>query len=203
MTSFNEVVTTFLLIRHGSTALVGKALAGRLPSVPLDALGRDQAQMLAQRLANRGINAIYSSPLQRATETAEPLAKQLGLPVVLRDGLTEIDFGVWQGKTLIELAGDPRWSQFNSLRSSTEAPGGELMLQTQSRMARELEELRASHPGETVAVFSHADVIKAALMLYLGSPLDYHSRLEISPAEVSVIELAEWGPRVLSINSGC
>jgi broad specificity phosphatase PhoE len=201
MTSFNEVVTTFLLIRHGSTALVGKALAGRMPGVSLDANGRNQAQQLANRLTDHRVTVIYSSPLERAVETAEPLGLHLGIPVLIRNGLTEIDFGVWQGKTLDELEADDEWRRFNVLRGSTRAREGELMLEVQARMARELDDLRRLHPNETVAVFSHADVIKAALMLYLGVPLDSHLRFEISPASVSVLELAEWGPRVVSINA--
>lgn len=200
MTSFNEGVTTFLLIRHGSTDWVGKALAGRLPGVGLDAAGRIQSQELANRLADRPIAAIYSSPLQRAVDTATPLAERLGLPVVTREALTEIDFGAWQGAKITDLEGDMHWRRFNSLRGSTNAPGGELMLQVQTRMAAELENLRQRHREEAVAVFSHADVIKAALMLYLNIPLDCHSRLEISPASVNVLEIADWGPRVLAVN---
>jgi len=201
MTSFNEGVTTFLLVRHGSTDWVGKALAGRLPGVGLDAAGRVQAQEVANRLAGRAIAAIYSSPLQRAVETAEPLAEQFGLPIQTRDAFTEIDFGAWQGKKITDLNDAPEWQRFNALRGSTAAPGGELMLQVQARMANELENLQQQHREETVAVFSHADVIKAALMLYLAMPLDFHSRLEISPASVSVLEIADWGPRVLAVNS--
>jgi probable phosphoglycerate mutase len=201
MTSFNEGVTTFLLIRHGSTEWVGKALAGRLPNVGLDAAGRIQAQEVANRLAARPIAAIYSSPLQRAVETAAPLAERLGLPVVVRESLNEFNFGEWQGMKIADLQNDAHWRRFNELRGSTNAPGGELMLQVQTRMANELEDLRQLHREEAVAVFSHADVIKAALMLYLDMPLDCHSRLEISPASVNVLEIADWGPRVLAVNS--
>ena len=75
------------------------------------------------------------------------------------------------------------------------------MLEVQARMAKQLEDLRQRHPEETVAVFSHADVIKATLMLYMNMPLDWHLRLEISPASVSVLELAEWGPRIVAVNA--
>jgi len=200
MTSFNEVVTTFLLIRHGSTELVGKALAGRMPGVSLDATGRNQAQEVAERLADREITAIYSSPLERAVQTAEPLSKRLRLAIRIREELTEIDFGSWQGKTLAELEPDAEWGRFNSQRSWVGSPDGELMLQTQARMASVLDTLRRQHTGETIAIFCHADVIKAALLLYLGAPLDSHMRLEISPASVSVLQLAEWGPRIVSVN---
>jgi len=201
MTSFNEGVTTFLLIRHGSTELVGKALAGRMPNVSLDATGRNQAHQLIARLADKKIAAIYSSPLERTVETAEPLASHLGYTVTLRDRLTEIDFGEWQGKTLPELEGSTHWADYNTHRSYTDAPGGELMLHVQARMAKELDDLRRIHANETVAIVSHADVIKAAIMLYLAIPLDFHPRLEISPASVSIVELAEWGPRVVTVNA--
>ena len=201
MTSFNEVVTTFLLIRHGSTATVGKSLAGRLSGVPLDATGRDQAHELAVRLAETPIRAIYSSPLERAVQTAEPVAKRFGHQVQIRQSLIEIDFGAWQGMTLDQLNEDILWSRFNTHRGSVGAPAGETMLEVQVRMAKQLEDLRQRHDQETIAIFSHADVIKAALMLYMNMPLDCHLRLEISPASVSVLELAEWGPRVVSINT--
>ena len=201
MTSFNERVTTFLLIRHGFLEFVCFFLAVRLPIVSLDATGRNQAHQLVDRLANKQITTIYSSPLERAVQTAEPLAARLGHNIQLRERLIEIDFGEWQGKTLIELQEDARWKEFNTHRSYTSAPSGEQMLQIQTRMAKELEHLKDAHPNETVAVFSHGDVIRAALMLYLAMPLDLHHRLEISPASVSVLELADWGPRVLTVNA--
>ncbi|HYP08977.1 MAG TPA: histidine phosphatase family protein [Bryobacteraceae bacterium] len=194
-------MTTFLLVRHGSTDWVGKGLAGRLPGVGLDAAGRIQAQEVAKRLAGRPISAIYSSPVQRAVETAEPLASTLGLPIQTREAFTEIDFGAWQGMQLADLEGDAHWRRFNMLPGSVQAPGGELLLQVQARMAMELDNLRQQHRKETVAVFSHADVIKSALMLYLNMPLDTHLRLEISPASLSVLQLADWGPRILAVNS--
>jgi probable phosphoglycerate mutase len=194
-------VTTFLLIRHGSTALVGHTLAGRLPGVHLDAAGRKQAQEVAARLENRVIAAVYSSPLERARETAEPLADRLGQQIRILDAFNEIDFGGWQGKRVADLEGDAHWSRFNMVRSVTHAPEGELMLDVQSRVAHALDDLRQKHREETVAIVSHADVIKAALLLYLGASLDAHLRLEISPASVSVLELSEWGPRITAVNS--
>lgn len=122
------------------------------------------------------------------------------MPVVIREAFTEIDFGEWQGKTLADLDRDSLWQRFNAFRSAIRAPKGELMLQVQARVGNELAELQDRHKDETVAVFSHADVIKAAIMLFLAIPLDFHGRLEISPASASVLELAEWGPRVVSVN---
>jgi probable phosphoglycerate mutase len=195
-----ERVTVFL-IRHGTTARVGKGLTGWLPGYSLDSNGRKQAEELALRLATAPLTAIYSSPLERAAETAAPLARCLGLEVHIREEFGEVRFGDWQGKDFVEIERDPRWTQFNFYRSFTRAPEGEMMLETQARMVRGLLNLAASHTDATVAVFSHADAIKSALMHFLGIPLDFHTRLEILPASVSVVDLYPELPLVRVVNA--
>lgn len=194
-------MTTFLLIRHGHTDWIGKALAGHTPGVSLSECGRRQAEQLANRLQPHPIAAIYSSPLQRTLETAEAIARALGLQVMTREGLIEVDFGEWTGRSMCELEADSRWKLFNTFRSSVRAPGGDMMIDVQSRMLDELEHLRLQHPDQTVAIVSHQDSIKAVLAHYAGISLDLFHRLEVSPASVSVLALAEWGPRILSVNS--
>jgi probable phosphoglycerate mutase len=193
-------MTTFLLIRHAATAWIGHGLAGHTPGVGLNDQGLAEAQRLPLRLKQTSIRAIYSSPLQRALETAQPLAQHLGLPVQERAGLTEIRFGAWSGGRIDDLQLDANWARFNSVRSLTRAPGGELMLEVQTRMADELDELGRLHDGQTVALFSHADVIRSALLLCLGAPLDLFYRLEISPASVSILRLGAGGPNIQAVN---
>jgi len=135
-------------------------------------------------------------------ETAAPLAAARGLAVQSRQGLIEIDFGRWTGKKLTELTDDPEWKKFNVLRSVTRAPGGDLMLDVQRRMTDELQAIHAEYPEGTVAVFSHQDTIKAALLHYLGMPVDHFLRIQIDPVSVSVLQVAAWEVRVLSMNSG-
>jgi probable phosphomutase (TIGR03848 family) len=194
-------MTTLLLIRHGHTDWIGRAIAGHTPGVALSVDGRNQAERLVERLRAVPLAAIYSSPLQRTLETAQPLAQARNLPVQTRDRLIEVNFGEWTGMTMADLEKDPRWDRFNRLRSAARAPGGDLMLDVQSRMVDEMEDLRLRHTGETVAVVSHQDSIKAALAHYLGVPLDLFHRFEIGPASVSVVQLADWGPRILAVNS--
>jgi probable phosphoglycerate mutase len=160
----------------------------------------EQANQLADRLKAVPIAAIYSSPLQRTMETAEPLARTLRLAVEASPRLIEVDFGDWTGKTMSELDADPNWSRFNTLRSITRAPGGDLMLDVQTRMVDELESLRLRHPGLTVAVVSHQDAIKAAIAHYAGIPLDLFHRFEIHPASVSVVRLSDYGPQIVCVN---
>jgi probable phosphoglycerate mutase len=192
--------TTFLLIRHADNDYVGRAFAGRMPGVHLNETGRAQAAALADRLADAGIRVIYSSPLERAVETIRPLADRLQLPVTTRERLIEIDTGEWTGAVFAELAGDAHWRRFNLFRSSTRIPGGELMSEVQTRMCLELEELRCRHPEQTVALVSHADVIRFALAHYAGIPIDLAQRLEVRPASVSVLALEDHGATILRLN---
>ena len=192
---------TILLIRHGSNPKVGKGLTGWLPGVSLDEKGRLQAEQLGLELASRSLSAIYSSPLERAIETAQPLARRLGLEIVPNPAFGEVRFGDWQGREYAEIELDPVWRKFNEFRSGTRAPGGELMLETQSRMVSGMLEIGARHRGETVAIFSHADAIKSAICWLLGIPLDFHLRLEILPASVSTVAVSHLSvPVVRSVN---
>ena len=193
-------MTTFLLIRHGLTDAVGKTITGRLPGVHLNDTGRNQAEKLPGRLAGWKIDAIGSSPLERALETADPLARRLRLKVSVFDALNEVDFGEWSGATIEQLNQLAEWRQYNTFRSSTRAPGGELATEVQTRMVSVLTGLARQHPEQTLAVISHADPIRLALVHFLGMPIDLMHRLEIRPASLSVVRLADWGPQLATID---
>ncbi|MCL5745502.1 MAG: histidine phosphatase family protein [Acidobacteria bacterium] len=190
----------FFLIRHAENDYVGRRLAGWSPDVHLNEEGRAQAGRLADRLANTGISVLYSSPLERALETAAPLAERLGLEVQIRDALGEIRFGEWTGHYIEDLRQDPLWQHYNAFRSSTRAPGGESMLDVQLRIVTEIESLRRQHTDGTIAIVSHGDAIRAAVLHYAGIPLDLMHRIEISTASVSVISVEDHGPQVLGLN---
>lgn len=193
-------MTRFLLIRHATTDAVGHHLSGRTPGVKLNAVGHQQAQKLAARLAELPISAVYSSPLERALQTAEPLAARHNLQALVHPAFLEIDFGQWTNRSFQELAKEDEFQRFNSFRSSTRIPGGELMLEAQTRIVAGLAKLRVQHPNETVAVISHADIIKSAVAYFAGIHLDLFQRLEISPASVSILELYEETARITLIN---
>lgn len=194
-------MTTLFLVRHGHTDSLGKSLAGHTPGVGLNMDGIREAERLVMRLQQYPVRAIYSSPLQRALETAEPLSRALDLETQPRLRLIEVDFGDWTGRKFDDLANDPQWRRYNSLRSVTRAPNGDLMLDVQARIVDELEDLRTAHPNDTVVVVSHQDVIKAAIAHYVGMPLDLFQRFEIHPASVSVLHLADWGARLATLNN--
>lgn len=182
------------------TDAVGKTITGRAPGVHLNEAGRKQADDLHSRLRRWKIDAIYSSPLERALETAAPAARRLGVNVMKSEALSEVDFGEWSGKTLDELDQLPQWRIYNTFRSSTRAPGGELATEVQTRMVEQLTRYSRQHPDQIVAVVSHADSIRLTLAHFLGMPIDLMHRLEIRPCSISVVRLAEWGPQVLLMN---
>jgi probable phosphomutase (TIGR03848 family) len=194
-------MTTFFLIRHAVHELGGETLAGRLPGVHLSAKGREQAAALAQRLQGVPIKAVYTSPLDRTRETAASVANALGLEAQVDEDLLELGFGEWQGRKIADLKQDELWNRFNSFRSGTLPPGGELMMDTQRRIVGAMLRLRERHGDEYVALVSHADVIKAAVAYFMGIPLDLFQRIEISPASITIIGLADYGPWILSVNN--
>ena len=181
-------MTTFLLVRHAAHDLLGKVVAGRAPGVSLNAQGRMQAAQLVARLSARDIDAIYSSPRERAQETAAPLAARRGLPVHIDEAFDEIDFGDWTGLTFEQLRGQgEQWRMWVEQKSIACPPGGEPFAQVRRRAMAGMERLAQRHPDGVVLLVSHGDVVKAVLATYLGVSLDHLERFEIAPASLSVV----------------
>jgi broad specificity phosphatase PhoE len=116
------------------------------------------------------------------------------------DALDEIDIGEWTGLSFAELDGDPRWQQWNTCRSVARCPGGETMGEVQARVLGHLAAASAAHPEGRLVLVSHADVIKAGLLHFLGRTLDGYAAIEIAPAGVSTVVVADGGARVLRMN---
>lgn len=195
------MATYLLLVRHGENDFIrAKRLAGRTPGVHLNETGQAQARQLAQRLAPWPIAAVYSSPLERCLETAVLLAEPHQTSVCCRDGLLESDYGEWQGRAIDELVETDLWKVVQTTPSLVCFPGGETLRAMQHRAVETLYEIAAAHPDQTVLVCSHADPIRAALMAFLGAPLDLIQRMEIGPGAVSIVRFGRQGPRVMRIN---
>lgn len=175
-------------------------LVTRTPGIHLTDFGRRQAEAVAERLAGETVHAIYASPMERAQETAAPLAKSKKLPVQTLPGINEFDFGDWTNREQTSLREDAEWKKFNQFRSGTRPPGGESMHQVQARFVASMTEVRDRHPGQTVALVSHADPLRTAIMHFMGMPLDFCHRIEISLASITRLELgADW-VRLVGIN---
>jgi probable phosphomutase (TIGR03848 family) len=190
-----------LLIRHGENNFVGKRLAGRLSGVHLNDNGIKQAEAIANALCQAPIKAIYSSPLERAVQTAQPLAALLKLEVQIHPGLIEIDFGDWQGKSLKQLARTKLWKTVQHKPSEFCFPKGETFVAAQQRVVAALEEIKSSSgEKDLVACFSHSDTIKLAVSHYLAMPLDAFQRVNIETASITGLMLGEGSPFLINVN---
>jgi probable phosphomutase (TIGR03848 family) len=184
---------TILLIRHGENEYDKKGrLAGRLPGVHLNETGHQQAEELAKTLENAPLKAVYSSPLERARETAQPIARVKGLEVTPREGLIEVDFGEWQDKTLKSLQKLKLWKVVQGRPSMMRFPSGETFAEAQHRVVQEITTLAGMHePHDVIACVSHSDLIKLATAYFLGLPLDLFQRLMVGTASITVLHFHE------------
>ena len=176
-----------LLVRHAIYDAVGKKILGRTPGVHLNELGKQQAEQLAETLSVLPIGAVYSGPLERTRETAEPLARKLGLPVHVANEFDELEMGNWTNRTLCELDLIPEWHKWNTQRSETTPLNGESMHQVQARVLTKIAAL--ANQFQCIAIFTHCDVIRAALTHFLGMNLDLLFRFQIDPGSVNVIQI--------------
>ena len=194
--------TVVLLVRHGVTATTGKILPGRAAGLHLSDEGRLQAESAAKRIRNLPrIAAIYSSPLERARETALPIARARRLPIRIDRGLLECDFGKWTGEKLRRLAKLPEWDVVQRHPSAFRFPGGESFTELQARITGALARLVAQHPGRVIVAVSHADPIKAAVAHALGMPLDLFQRIVIGTASITAIAYGRTNATALTVNS--
>ena len=168
-----------LLIRHGENDFTKKhKLAGYAPGVHLNERGRGQAQALAEALNEVIVKAIYSSPLERAVETAAPIAVARGLETQLEAGLMETNVGKWQGRSLAALRLQKAWKVVQHAPSRAQFPDGETFYECQARIATALDSIsRKYKPQDIVACVFHADPIKLAVAHFIGLPLDHFQRL--------------------------
>jgi len=196
-------MTLLLLIRHGENDYVktGK-LAGRLPGVHLNERGQKQAQALSDALKDVPIKAIYSSPLERAMETAIPIANVHELQIAQEPDLMDTNVGTWQGRSWKILRHTKAWKIVQNTPSRFRFPEGESFPEAQMRVVNVLERVVQKHskPGDIVALVFHADPIKLAVSHFLGLPLDHFQRLGCDTGSLTVLHINETGANLVKLN---
>ena len=192
-----------ILIRHGETYWnEERRIQGGDSDIELNDTGLSQAKKLATFLKNEPITAILSSPLQRATATAEAIASHHQLSVKVEQGLRELRVGELEGMSVSHLS--TTFSQFLMQlwqgRGSTKLPNGESLSELQQRAWMAVESLLTQHKDGTVVVVSHYFVTLAIIFKALDLPLDYFVKFKIDPAGISIIEIQDYGPRLVVFN---
>jgi probable phosphoglycerate mutase len=192
-----------LLIRHGENDFVktGK-LPGHIPGVHLNERGQKQAQALGEALKKVPLKAVYSSPLERAMETAEPISAAHNLQIVQEPALLDANVGKWQGKSLKSLRLTNAWKAVQHSPSRFQFPEGESFIDLQARIIKALEGIVRKHnkPKDIVAVIFHADPIKLAVAYFLGLPLDHFQRLSCDTGSLSALYVGEMGANLIKLN---
>ncbi|MCL4877376.1 MAG: MSMEG_4193 family putative phosphomutase [Anaerolineae bacterium] len=195
-------MTKLFLIRHATNDWVktGK-LAGWTPGVHLNEYGKAQAEAIGTRLASAKIHAIYSSPLERTLETAAAIVQHHPkLTVQPIEEVGEVRYGQWEGAELKKLYRQKRWRYVQMVPSRVRFPDGETLRGAQARAVEVMESLCIKHPGQTVAVVSHSDVIRMTVAYYLGVHLDLFQRIVISPASLTILSMGAGMPFIECVN---
>jgi probable phosphoglycerate mutase len=218
------VTATLFLVRHAAHELQGVRMVGRREGVGLGPQREAHLAWLRERFSRERLDAVWSSPIERARATAEAIAWTLrnsdtepsrtealapgdfarreigGDGVIVDEALTELDFGDWTDLTFDQLEADPLWAGWNQSKSTLRPPGGESVLAMQARMVDAADRIRRAHAGGSVAVVSHGDPIKGLLAYHLGMPADRIDNFHVDHPSVSALEIGDWGSRVLFIN---
>jgi broad specificity phosphatase PhoE len=192
-----------LLIRHGENDFVktGK-LPGQSAGIQLNEKGQKQAQVLGDALSGVPIKAVYSSPLERAIQTAEPIAVSHKLAIQQESGLMDAHVGKWQGKSIRALRLTNAWKIVQHSPSRFQFPDGESFMDLQTRIVNSLESIVRKHknPKDIVAVIFHADPIKLAVSHFLGLPLDHFQRLSCDTGSLTALHVGAMGANLIKLN---
>lgn len=194
----------WLLVRHGESVWNEEERIQGQQNVPLSELGQEQAKALGRRLRDETITACYSSPLQRAMETAQEIlnARPSPLPIVLMPELMERRFGEWEGKGLSDLdeAEFVRWLAAHQLPAP---PGGESVDELMARVGRGIRRILTEVPEGSVLVVGHGGSLKAMLCVLLRLPPISYARLRIDNASLTIVEMQGDRASLVVFNDTC
>lgn len=199
-------MTRIILVRHGQTEWNREERFRGRAQVPLNETGLIQAEATGRRIAAEWRpTAIYSSPLSRAIKTAEVIARYFDLPVQVHPGLTDIDYGQWEGLTPDEVRKlSPKMIDdwFNT-PDSTRIPGGETLAHVRARAMETINEIVAHHEGQSIVVVGHTVINRIILLGVLGLSNDRFWRLRQDTCAMNCIEADMGDFTLVSLNDTC
>jgi probable phosphomutase (TIGR03848 family) len=189
-----------VLIRHAeSTANVEGQLAGRAPGIKLTSNGIKQAEGLAELFSTIKFTATYSSPIERCITTAKLAMGKDHHRVEIHEHLSEVDYGNWTGRKIESLVSDPLWKLIRDEPSKATFPNGESLSQMSNRAISGFSAIVERHVDEDViAIFSHADIIKAIVSSIVGNSFDNYQRFQVDNAKLNILSRTDnifdlWG----------
>lgn len=194
-----------ILVRHGETEWNRVERFRGRTDIELNETGRRQALLTAQRLSGWQIGAIYSSPLKRALQTAQPIAEACGLGVAVLEGIADVDYGVWAGLPAEEARAQypDAYQTWVHTPLLARFPQGESLRQVQARSWSALEEISSAHEGDTILLVSHVVVNRVLICSALGLVEDAFWRIGQDNAAINLLQGANGRYRVLLLNDTC
>jgi alpha-ribazole phosphatase len=195
-------MTRLLLVRHGETTWNDEARYQGQADIPVSTRGWAEAERLAERLASESINAIYTSDLMRALDTARVIARRIGQPLTLEPRLREANLGEWQGLTY-EQVRRRYFSDTDPLPAylvDSPPPSGESLRQLQVRLMSAIEAIAAKHANASVLIVTHGGCLKVLLCTWLGMELSAYWQLRFDSASISEVSLYPVGAIVSRLN---
>lgn len=199
-------MTRLYLIRHGETEWNKiNRTQGCGNNLPLSSTGVLQAKAVAETFADKEIDAIYSSDLKRAYDTACEISNVTKLPVIAIPGLREMNFGCWEGLTSSEIR--ERYGEIHKIWISNpgqaKIPQAETIMMLQKRTIDTVNEIINQHRGKNIIIVSHGISIKILMLTLLGMDVSNHSRIKLDNAGVSIVDCGERGTVLSLLNDTC
>lgn len=201
----DRTATRVVLLRHGETEWNRvERFRGRI-DVELNQTGRQQALAAARRLSSWQIEAVYSSPMQRALQTAEPVAAACGLDLAISEAINDVEYGAWAGLTVEEARAEypEAYATWVHTPLLAQFPQGESLQQVQTRAWTALEDTCSAHRGETILLVSHVVVNRVLICAALGLADDAFWRIGQHNAAISILEGANGRYLILLLNDTC
>jgi broad specificity phosphatase PhoE len=189
-----------ILVRRANCAKMTDVLLGRTVDGPLDERGEGQARVVAKRLLAFPQLIVESSPRRRARHTAGIIAALRDTTVRIVPQMDEVDFGNWAGQSFQVLAADPQWQRWNKYRGVSRTPAGDTIRDVQARALAHFRKLEQTFVEETIAIVTHAEVIRSVVSLALQAPIDEYARIEIGPASLTTLTIEQGQLQLESFN---
>ena len=203
-------VTRLILIRHGRTQANKEARIGSLDAIPLDSVGREQAEKVAERLNEFPISTIYASPILRTKETAQIIASHLKIDVEIREELQEYNFGVISDHTFDEVRQQypdvfkdmQGWIQMGAVqdRERPIIPEAEKFQEFESRLLNFRDHILDTHSGQVLAVVTHLSVIKGYMAMFFGGSVFERMNFLAHNTSLTIIDFCNRVPILVLFN---